>query len=237
MPARRVMSSSWANYFFLSIASGIFLPYLPLYLKARGMSASRIGVLLGCLELAGMAGPMLLGRMADRRAAYRGILAVSSVVPMVVMLPLELTTFYPVFVICILVMGFTYRATIPLLDSLVSRIVFDPARALRPAEGGGEHRLHHDLPSPAVHRLGRGGQLARHTHRFPRHRILRGARGYLAPPRARTSPPLARGNDCFTCAEACRALRRIRREFWAVMGVIFLGRFGIGRAIRSFPST
>ena len=122
------MSSSWANYFFLSIASGIFLPYLPLYLKARGMSASRIGVLLGCLELAGMAGPMLLGRMADRRAAYRGILAVSSVVPMVVMLPLELTTFYPVFVICILVMGFTYRATIPLLDSLVSRIVFDPAR-------------------------------------------------------------------------------------------------------------
>jgi hypothetical protein len=39
---------------------------------------------------------MLLGRLADSRAAYRGILA--------------------------------YRATIPLLDSLVSRILTDPAR-------------------------------------------------------------------------------------------------------------
>ena len=147
------MASSWANYFFLSLANGILMPYLPLYLKARGMPASRIGVLLGCLELAGMAGPMLLGRFADSRAAYRGILAASFVIPMAVILPMEWTSYFPAFVALIVVLGFTYRATVPLLDSLVSRILTDPARA-RPAAGRGELRVYHDLTHRAAHRMG-----------------------------------------------------------------------------------
>jgi MFS family permease len=69
----RIRASAWINYFFLFISWAILSPYLQLYLKDRGVSPSRIGLLLGCLELAGIAGPMLIGRLADRLTAYRGL--------------------------------------------------------------------------------------------------------------------------------------------------------------------
>ncbi len=127
MPSRPIRASFLANYFFLFITYAILAPYLQLYLKARGMSASRIGLLLGCLEVAGLAGPILLGRLADRSSAYRALLAGCILVPIAAFIPMELTTRFPLFVVCVILMGFTYRATTPLLDSLVSRILPDPA--------------------------------------------------------------------------------------------------------------
>jgi PPP family 3-phenylpropionic acid transporter len=137
MPSRRIKASAWINYFFLFITFAILSPYLQLYLKDRGLSASRIGLLLGCLELAGIAGPMLLGRLADRRMAYRGLLAACILVPIAVFIPLELTTIFPVYLASIVAMGFTYRAAVPLLDTLVSRLLPDPARQYGPLRVAG----------------------------------------------------------------------------------------------------
>jgi hypothetical protein len=44
-------------------------PYLQLFLKARGLPLSRMGLLLGIQELAGIGGPIILGHLADRRSA------------------------------------------------------------------------------------------------------------------------------------------------------------------------
>ena len=73
---------------------GIHVPYLQLYLKARGFSPSRIGVLLGILEpLPGIAGPLLVSRLADSRTAYRALLVGSlAVVRRIAFVPLQLTT-------------------------------------------------------------------------------------------------------------------------------------------------
>ena len=110
----RIRVSAWINYYFLFISWAILSPYLQLYLKDRGVTATRIGLLLGCLELAGVAGPMLIGRLADRYTAYRGLLAVCLLVTLAAFIPLELTTLFPVYLVCIVLMGFAYRATAPL---------------------------------------------------------------------------------------------------------------------------
>jgi MFS transporter, PPP family, 3-phenylpropionic acid transporter len=223
------MASSWANYFFLSLANGILMPYLPLYLKARGMAPSRIGVLLGVLELAGMAGPVLLGRLADRRTAYRGLLAVSFLVPMAVMLPMEWSALFPVFLACIVVMGFTYRATIPLLDSLVSRVLTDPSRQYGKLRVAGS--IGFIVVSLLVQLTGWvSGDASRPilvaflaTESLAALAVVFLPAGPRLPAAELSGMPLAGPAE-----GAGRPFDGFDLEFWAVMGVIFLGRFGIG---------
>ena len=128
MPLRRIKAASFANYLFLFVSWAILSPYLQLYLKARGFSPSRIGLLLGAFELAGVAGPMITGRIADRHAAYRPLLSAAFVVSAACFLPLQFTTLFPVALAALVVMGLSYRSTIPLLDSLVTRVLPDPTR-------------------------------------------------------------------------------------------------------------
>jgi MFS transporter, PPP family, 3-phenylpropionic acid transporter len=228
MSTRRVMASSWANYFFLSLANGILMPYLPLYLKARGLPASRIGVLLGCLELAGMAGPMLLGRLADKKAAYRGILAACFIIPMAVMLPMEWTMYFPLFLACIAVLGFTYRATIPLLDSLVSRILADPARQY------GQLRVAGSFGFIAISLIVQLTGWVSGDTSGPMLVAFLAAESCAALavaflPAAPRLPVSARqGLAEAPLHPAARPFDGFDTKFWAVMGVIFLGRFGIG---------
>jgi MFS transporter, PPP family, 3-phenylpropionic acid transporter len=226
MSNRRVIASSWANYFFLSLANGILMPYLPLYLKARGMTASRIGVLLACLELAGIAGPMLLGRFADRRAAYRGILAVCFTIPMAVMLPMEWTSSFAALIILISVLGFTYRATIPLLDSLVSRILTDPARQYGRLRVAGSFGFIAISLFVQLSGLVSGDTSAPILAAF----LATESCAVLAVaflPAAPRLPVLVHG-EAAVAHPAARRFDGFDAKFWVVMGVIFLGRFGIG---------
>ena len=222
-PWPRIRVSAWANYFFLFISWAILSPYLQLYLKDRGVSAARIGLLLGCLELAGVAGPMLIGRLADRRTAYRGLLAVCLLVTVAAFIPLELTTLFPVYLGCIILMGFAYRATAPLLDSLVSRLLPDPARQYGPLRAAGSvgfivislflqftGLVSGDSSRAILVAFGiTAGCAALAVTVLPTVKRIPRAVGVKAMPRVGT----AGGFD---------------RKFWAVIGIVFLGRFGIG---------
>ena len=221
------MASSWANYFFLNFANGILMPYLPLYLKTRGMSPSQIGILLGVLELAGMAGPVLLGRLADRRTAYRAVLAVAYVVPMAAMLPLEWSASFVVFTACVVVMGFTYRATIPLLDSLVSRVLTDPARQYGKLRVAGS--IGFIVVSLAVQLSGwvTGDASLPILVAFLATETLAALAVILLPAAPRLPAAVPTG-PVEPALGAARPFDGFDLEFWAVMGVIFLGRFGIG---------
>lgn len=221
MPSRRIAVSSFANYFLLFISYAILSPYLQLFLKARGLSASRIGLLLGLLELAGVAGPILLGRMADSRSAYRALLAASFLVPIVVFLPMQLTTSFPVYIACILVMGFTYRSTIPLLDSIVSRILPDPARQYGRFRVAGS--IGFILISLFLQFSGlvSGDSSLAILIAFGAAALCAAVAPALLPPAPKAAPrrdsaPHAETHDGFDL------------RFWAVIGIIFLGRFGLG---------
>ena len=87
MPDKTKRLSAQAGYLLLFSSYAILTPYLPLYLKARGFSPSRIGLLLGSLELAGIAGPILVASLADRRTAYRAFLAAALLLPALLLVP------------------------------------------------------------------------------------------------------------------------------------------------------
>ena len=220
------------------------MPYLPLFLQARGLPASRIGLLLGCLEIAGMIGPLLIGRMADKLAAYRVLLAACFIVPIAAFIPMEMTLLFPVYLACVIAMGFTWRAAIPLLDSLMSRVLPDPARQygrLRVAgsvgfiaislllyvtgwvSGGSSLAILLAfvsaaacaalvvgfLPSPPKNPLGGEGGNSGDTAR-------------VVTTQAVTTQAVT------TQAAAARPFEGFDLKFWAVIGVVFLGRFGMG---------
>ncbi len=219
MTGRRVAVSGIANYFFLSLSSAILAPYLQLYLKARGLSPSRIGILLGVLELAGVGGPILLGRLADKRSVYRVLLAACFVLPAIVFLPMQLTTLFPVYLACIVVMGFTYRATIPLLDSLVSRILPDPTQQYGPLRVAGSIGFMGMSLFLQLTGLVSGDSSLSILIGFGTCAVVAALGVALLPP----APPAPVAHGAVSDGKG-----EFDLKFWIVIGVIFLGRFGIG---------
>jgi len=219
MDPRRITASAWVNYFCLFATYAVLTPYLQLYLKAQGLLPSQIGFLLGVLELAGIAGPILLGHLADRRSAYRSFLMAAFIIPVLMFIPLELAKGFWVYLICIAGMGFAYRAAIPLLDSHVSRILPDPARQY------GTLRISGSLGFIVVSLLlAAAGFAAGSAPRaiaaaFAVTSLIAAAAVFLMPPsreaHARDARPAMDG-DGFDV------------KFWLIIAVIFLGRFGIG---------
>jgi MFS family permease len=66
-------------YFLLFSNFAIISPYLQVFLHLQHLSAEFIGLLLGLFTLAGVAGSLILGNIADRRGLYRPLLAASVV--------------------------------------------------------------------------------------------------------------------------------------------------------------
>lgn len=199
----------------------ILTPYLQLFLKARGLPPSRIGLLLGLLELAGIGGPIILGHLADRRAAYRSVLCASLALPVVAFIPLQLTTALPMYLILITIMGFFYRATTPVLDSLVGRILPDPARQY------GGLRVAGSISFAATSLLFQvSGAISADSSlsvlaAFALTAVLAAAAVWLIPA-APSKPAREAGTEPSDTRDGLDA------KFWTVIGVIFLGRFGLG---------
>ena len=118
------------NYFFLFATSAVTFPYLQLFLKARGFSASQVGVLQACSQIAGILGPLLIARMADKTGRFRLItlFSVSASIATWALLqfvaPPRLWGFAPF----MLLLGICLNSLIPLLDGLASKQLADPAR-------------------------------------------------------------------------------------------------------------
>jgi PPP family 3-phenylpropionic acid transporter len=219
MHARRASISAFASYFLIFVTFAILSPYLQLYLKARGFTESRIGLLLGLLELAGVAGPMVLARTADARPDSRWLLAGCLLVPVLSFLPLEATTLLPVAAASVAVMGFAYRSVITLLDSAASRLLPDPARQygrLRVAGSLGflcisvvlqlSGAVTGDSPHPIV--------IA-----FAAASLAAGAAVFLLP----RAPA-----DGYPHPQLAEKPGGLGLAFWCVIGVVFLGRFSLG---------
>jgi len=221
MPSRRAAVSFFTNYFLLFVSFGILTPYLQLYLKARGFSPSRIGVLLGIIELAGIVGPILVSRLADSRTAYRALLAVSLVVSVIAFVPLQLTSEFPVYVFCIAIMGFSYRSTAPLLDSAVSRILPDPGRQY------GRFRVAGSIGFIVVSLVLQFGGIVSGDSSLS---ILVAfcATALLAAGAAALLPVVPKSAPLLRAVAQDRRGSAFDLRFWAVITVVFLGRFGMG---------
>ncbi|HTP58864.1 MAG TPA: MFS transporter, partial [Spirochaetia bacterium] len=200
----------------------ILTPYLQLFLKARGLSLPQIGFLLGLLELAGIGGPIILGHLADKRAAYRFVLFAGLVISVLVFIPLQLTTALPVFLVCIAVMGFFYRAGISLLDSLVGRILPDPARQYGGLRVAGS--ISFTVVSLVLQLTGAisGDSSLSILASFSIATGLTALAVWLIP-----AAPAGQAHAAAAAGKG-RDGSGLDARFWTVIGIIFLGRFGLG---------
>jgi PPP family 3-phenylpropionic acid transporter len=217
----RVAAAFFANYFLLFVSYGILTPYLQLFLKARGFSPSRIGLLLGIFELAGIVGPILVSRLADSRTAYRALYAGSIVVAVIAFVPLQLTTLLPLAAFCSALMGFSFRSSAPLLDSVVSRILPDPARQY------GRFRVAGSIGFIVVSLFLQFGRAITGDSSLPI-LVAFGACALLAAGAAEVLPAVPKTAPLPRAALHGRRISAFDLRFWAVIAVVFLGRFGMG---------
>ena len=167
-----------------------------------------------------MAGPLFLGALADRRTAYRALLAAGLLVPAAAMILLQMTSLFPVYVACVVVMGFAYRSTIPLLDSIVSRSLTDPARQYGRLRVAGSFGFIGISLFLQLSGLVTGDSSLSILVAFGASSLCAAAAAAFLPSNTRIAP-------------STEAPHRGRSggfdlKFWAVIGVIFIGRFGIG---------
>lgn len=96
---------------------GVTSPYLPVLVRGLGYAPTVIGLLLGLFEVAGIAGPFLLGRLSDRLGRYRPPLALAVVLILVSLTPLALLRNPLASAASLVVMAVGLRSLIPLLDA------------------------------------------------------------------------------------------------------------------------
>lgn len=106
--------------FFCIYSVAALQPYLPLLLRAQGLSPSLTGILLGVFEAAGMGGPFIFGSAADRWGRYKPGLILSHVLILLCLAPLFLLRNPLLIALCMAVMGAGFRSTFPLFDAITT---------------------------------------------------------------------------------------------------------------------
>lgn len=114
------------HYFLLFTVMATAGPYFQLILRARGFSVVELGHLQGLRALAGMCGPLLVGYLADRFGARRGLLAGCLVVFGLLLIPLNVTSSFWIAAALVAGIGCTVRTPIPLTDALAAGELEDP---------------------------------------------------------------------------------------------------------------
>lgn len=109
-------------------AVAVIYPFIPIYFHLRGFSPSRIGLLLGAVEISGMLAPLLVSEAADRGGHFRGVLgALSALAAFSVVLMDRAAAPAGIFAASV-ALGFFLRPIPPLADALTGRVLADSAK-------------------------------------------------------------------------------------------------------------
>ncbi|OHE61800.1 MAG: hypothetical protein A2Z99_07180 [Treponema sp. GWB1_62_6] len=96
---------------------GVASPFLPVLVRSLGYEPALVGILLGIFEVAGIAGPFLLGRLSDRLGRYRPSLALALALALVSLGPLALFRHPALTALALVVFAIGLRSILPLLDA------------------------------------------------------------------------------------------------------------------------
>lgn len=229
MPDRRILASGWLGYALVFATYAVLTPYLPLYLGARGFGPSRIGLLLGCFELAGIAGPILVTLLADRLQRYRRFLALSLLASVACFLLLHASRSPALAFPLVIGLGFCYRSAIPLLDALFGRLLDDPARQYGLVRVAGS--IGFLAASLALQLTGwvSGSRPETILAAFAALAVPAAFAAIVLPAVPRSAGEAAAGRPTAAADRAGPTVPRdgFDRRFWTVIGVLFLARFGM----------
>jgi PPP family 3-phenylpropionic acid transporter len=122
------MISLSVSFFFLFATMAVMGPHLQLFLRAKGFGLSQVGLLLGCFQLAGVAGPLLLGHLTDRWGTYRAILFATVAGAILSFVALQLAEGLIPAIFFIAFLGIFFRAPISLMDAHAIRALPNPVK-------------------------------------------------------------------------------------------------------------
>lgn len=114
------------HYFALFAMVATIFPYTQVFLRARGFSNAEVGYLQGLMALAGVAGPIVVGHLADRFARRRLALLACLAAFIAVLGPLNATTNFAAAALLAMGLGLSGRTAIPLTDTLAANELPDP---------------------------------------------------------------------------------------------------------------
>ena len=97
--------------------SAVLVPYVPILLREIGYSPSRVGILLGIFDGAGIAGPFIFSYWADKKREYKTSLVVSHILVFLPFIPLIMNRNIFLAIILMMITGIGYRSIFPLLDA------------------------------------------------------------------------------------------------------------------------
>ncbi len=107
-------------YFGLFASFTIVSPFLQLFLKDLNYSPSQIGILQGSFEVAGIVGPMLIGRLGDKTGRYKLLIVLCMILSVLFHSLLIIPMPFLLALTGIFFLGFFYKNGIPLTDTLTS---------------------------------------------------------------------------------------------------------------------
>ena len=98
----------------------IIVPYLPLLIRSHGYRASTVGILLAIAEGAGILGPFIFGRLADRKGKYKGYIIISYFLTAAAAFPIAYFIHPLLSAVFIILIGGGYRSAVPLIDAVTT---------------------------------------------------------------------------------------------------------------------
>ena len=96
--------------------AAVLIPYAPILLRGMGYGPSRVGILLGLFDGAGIAGPLIFSYLADKKGQYKSSLLFSHLLVFLPFIPLLLFRNMFLAAALLMILGIGFRSIFPLLD-------------------------------------------------------------------------------------------------------------------------
>jgi len=109
-------------------AVAVIYPFIPIYFDLRGYSPSRIGLLLGAIEVSGIIAPFIVSRIADHSGRFRTVISWSLVLSLFSLFILNRLSAFPAMLAGALALGFFMKPVVSLIDALTGRSLADSSR-------------------------------------------------------------------------------------------------------------
>jgi len=107
-------------YITLFFVYGAITPFLSIFVRDLGYNATAVGILLAISEGAGIMGPFLFVRLADRYGKYKPGIIIAYILTAASAIPLAIFISPVVSAVFIALLAIGYRSTIPLIDAIIT---------------------------------------------------------------------------------------------------------------------
>lgn len=112
-----------ALYASVFLSFGVHLPFFPVWLAGRGLSAAEIAAVIATPQLVRMASTPFLGALADRAGDRRAALVLAAALALVLMIPFAwVDGFWPILILA-MVLSVPWGACLPTVDAIVTTLV------------------------------------------------------------------------------------------------------------------